>query len=174
MRNQMGKESARPQALLYVVSKFCASAIWPFSEGFAPPRLGQVLQEREAYILGYHALQRFCPRNRTKSARNGGIAPPLGVASSWVLHFHGVASGGYPCFLGTLALRVSLCSLLVGAFPLLCALGNSLCRLAVCSTTPHILAAAREQRFPQAPSVQELPPIVVVVGSLMNRPDVWK
>ena len=138
MRNQMGKESARPQALLYVVSKFCASAIWPFSEGFAPPRLGQVLQEREAYILGYHALQRFCPRNRTKSARNGGIAPPLGVASSWVLHFHGVASCGYPCFLGTLALRVSVCSLLVGAFPLLCALGNSLSAASLFALLPRI------------------------------------
>src|SRR5919112_714063 len=66
------------------------------------------------------------PRNRTKSAKNEGVAPPYGVASSWVLHFHGVASGGYPCFSGTLALRVSLCSLLVGAFPLLCALGRSL------------------------------------------------
>jgi hypothetical protein len=30
VRNQMGKESARPQALLYVVPKVCASAIWPF------------------------------------------------------------------------------------------------------------------------------------------------
>src|SRR5215207_10091254 len=33
--------------------------------------------------------------------------------------------------------------------PLLCALGSSLCRLPAYSTTPHILAAAREQRFPQ-------------------------
>ena len=30
VRNQMVKESARPQALLYVVPKVCASAIWPF------------------------------------------------------------------------------------------------------------------------------------------------
>jgi hypothetical protein len=30
VRNQMGKESARPQALLYVLPKVCASAIWPF------------------------------------------------------------------------------------------------------------------------------------------------
>src|SRR5215204_4330587 len=33
--------------------------------------------------------------------------------------------------------------------PLLCALGSSLFRLPVYSHTPHILAAAREQRFPQ-------------------------
>ena len=46
-----------------------------------------------------------------------GYCTPYGVASSWVLHFHGVASGGYPCFLGTLALGVSLRSLLLSAFP---------------------------------------------------------
>jgi hypothetical protein len=30
VRHQMGEESARTQALLYVVPKVCASAIWPF------------------------------------------------------------------------------------------------------------------------------------------------
>jgi hypothetical protein len=39
-----------------------------------------------------------------------GVLHPRGVASSWVLHFHGVASRVYPYFLGTLALRVSLFS----------------------------------------------------------------
>jgi hypothetical protein len=76
VRNQVGKESTRTQALLYVESKLCASAIWPFSEDFAPPRLGQVLQEREAYILGYHALATVLPRNRTRSARKGVLHPP--------------------------------------------------------------------------------------------------
>src|SRR5918993_3194875 len=33
--------------------------------------------------------------------------------------------------------------------PLLCVLGSSLCRLPVYSTTPHILAAAADQGFPQ-------------------------
>jgi hypothetical protein len=41
VRNQMGKESARPQALLYVVPKVCASAIWPFLQAsLHPDRLG--------------------------------------------------------------------------------------------------------------------------------------
>jgi hypothetical protein len=37
VRNQMAKESARPQALLYVVPKAYASAIWPFLKPLPHP-----------------------------------------------------------------------------------------------------------------------------------------
>jgi hypothetical protein len=41
VRNRMGKESARPQALLYVVPKVCASATWPFMKASPhPDKLG--------------------------------------------------------------------------------------------------------------------------------------
>jgi len=50
--------------------------------GFAPSRKGQVLQERDAYIVGYHALQRFCPEIEPR-ALGIEILHPHGVASSW-------------------------------------------------------------------------------------------
>src|SRR5215208_6838082 len=37
VRNQVGKESARPRALLYVVPKVCASATWPFMQASPHP-----------------------------------------------------------------------------------------------------------------------------------------
>src|SRR5215212_7082956 len=37
VRNQVGKESARPRALLYVVPKVCASATWPFMKASPHP-----------------------------------------------------------------------------------------------------------------------------------------
>ena len=40
VRHQMGKESARPQALLYVVPKANASAIWPFLKNTLRHRIG--------------------------------------------------------------------------------------------------------------------------------------
>src|SRR5829696_6506677 len=37
VRNQVGKESARPRALLYVVPEVCASATWPFMKASPHP-----------------------------------------------------------------------------------------------------------------------------------------
>src|SRR5215213_3704547 len=37
VRNQVGKESARPRALLYVVPTVCASATWPFMKASPHP-----------------------------------------------------------------------------------------------------------------------------------------
>jgi len=84
VRNQMGrKESARPQALLYVVPKAFASAIWPFLKASPHPGVGPGTPGGEGclYPLAYHALQWFCPEIEP-GAPGIGILHPHGVASS--------------------------------------------------------------------------------------------
>jgi hypothetical protein len=162
VRNQMGKESARPQALLYVVPKFCASAIWPFFKASPHPDWARYSRRGKPISSGITRCNDFAPEIEPRALGMGVLHPPrccilMGVAFSWrcitrlsVLFRHFSSAG------------LSVLPSHRRVPPPLRSRELSLCRLAVCSTTPHILAAARKQRFPQTPSVQELPPIVVI------------
>src|SRR5215218_1053166 len=70
VRNQVGKESARPRALLYVVPKVCASATWPFMKASPHPDKPGIPKSGCSYRW---AKRRAAPRRGTRKARPGAL-----------------------------------------------------------------------------------------------------
>src|SRR5215211_499904 len=70
VRNQVGKESARPRALLYVVPEVCASATWPFMKASPHPDKPGIPKSGCSYRW---AKRRAAPRRGTRKARPGAL-----------------------------------------------------------------------------------------------------
>jgi hypothetical protein len=174
VRNQMGKESARPQALLYVVPKLCASAIWPFFKASPHPDWARYSRRGKPISSGITRCNDFAPEIEPRALGMGVLHPPgccilMGVAFSWrcitrlsVLFRHFSSAGlsvlpshrRVPPPLRSRELSLPpRCLLYYPAYP------SSGTRAALPSSAKRPRASAHSSNR---------------VGSLVNRPDVWK